>query len=170
MSPWRVFRAILALPFMVTVVVPLVLIVITRQLSPVRQALSPLKIPLAVAGSILIILGVNLLIRTISLFSHKGRGTLAPWDPTERLVAQGPYRYVRNPMILGVLCILLGESILLRSPPLLIWFLLFLAANLVYIHFVEERGLIERFGESYLDYKSHVPGWIPNMRPWNPEG
>ena len=67
--------------------------------------------------------------RTISLFARVGQGTLAPWDPTQRLVVLGPYRHVRNPMISGVLAILLGEAALLGSPPLLVWFGAFFAVN-----------------------------------------
>jgi Phospholipid methyltransferase len=67
--------------------------------------------------------------RTIRLFARAGQGTLAPWDPTRRLVIQGPYRYLRNPMISGVLAVLIGEAVLLGSPPLAAWFAVFLAAN-----------------------------------------
>ena len=106
-------------------------------------------------------------------FGRKGRhpalgeGTLAPWDETRRLVVRGVYRHVRNPMITGVLCLLLGEASLLGSLPLLGWFALFLLANALYIPLAEERGLERRFGEEYLLYKRNVPRWIPRVRPWN---
>ena len=81
---------------------------------------------------------------------------------------QGVYRYVRNPMISGVVLILIGETVLLGSLPLLGWCLLFVIANAVYIPLREERGLMERFGEAYLVYKRHVPRWIPRFTPWEP--
>jgi protein-S-isoprenylcysteine O-methyltransferase Ste14 len=95
-----------------------------------------------------------------------GKGTLAPWDPTSRLVVRGPYRHVRNPMISGVLGILLGEAVLLGSVPLLVWFGLVLALNAVYMPLVEEPGLRSRFGEDYETYKANVPRWVPRLRPW----
>ena len=61
--------------------------------------------------------GVGLLLFAASLrqFAVRGKGTLAPWDPPKHLVVEGPYRYVRNPMISGVLFVLLGEALVLRS-------------------------------------------------------
>ena len=54
--------------------------------------------------------GLAMLVWTVTLFVRVGRGTLAPWDPTRRLVARGPYARVRNPMISGVLAIIVGEA------------------------------------------------------------
>ena len=73
--------------------------------------------------------------RTIALVHRVGRGTLAPWNPTARLVVLGVYRHVRNPMISGVLCILLGEAALFGSRALLAWFAIFAAVNAIYIPF-----------------------------------
>jgi protein-S-isoprenylcysteine O-methyltransferase Ste14 len=57
----------------------------------------------------------------VILLARVGQGTLAPWDPTRRLVAAGPYRHVRNPMISSVLMMLSGEAMLFRSWPLVAW-------------------------------------------------
>jgi protein-S-isoprenylcysteine O-methyltransferase Ste14 len=83
-------------------------------------------------------------------------------------VVRGPYRYVRNPMISGVILFLFGEACLLLSPPHLAWAGAFLALNLIYIPLVEEPQLARRFGESYRDYCRHVPRVIPRFRPWLP--
>jgi protein-S-isoprenylcysteine O-methyltransferase Ste14 len=123
--------------------------------------------PLGFLGVPLIALGLLLIARTITLFATLGRGTLAPWDPTTRLVVRGPYRRVRNPMISGVLFVLLGEAALFGSPALLLWFALVWAVNAVYIPLVEEPGLQRRFGEDYVRYRAHVPRWIPRFRPWH---
>jgi protein-S-isoprenylcysteine O-methyltransferase Ste14 len=104
--------------------------------------------------------------KTISLFASFGEGTLAPWDPPRRLVVRGVYRRVRNPMISGVLFVLLGEAALLGSPPILVWFLFVFALNALYIPLIEEHSLANRFGEEYLDYRRNVPRWIPRLRPW----
>jgi protein-S-isoprenylcysteine O-methyltransferase Ste14 len=85
-----------------------------------------------------------------------------------KLVVEGPYRHVRNPMITGVMSILLGEAVGLGSPPLLIWFALFFTVNAVYMPLVEEPGLARRFGDDYAVYKRNVPRWLPRPRPWTP--
>ena len=110
--------------------------------------------------------GLVLLVWTVSAFARLGRGTLAPWDPPQKLVVRGVYRHVRNPMITGVFAIVLGETLLFGSSALLVWFLFVVVVNLIYIPFLEERGLEKRFGEDYRIYKKNVPRWIPRLRPW----
>src|SRR5262249_55619353 len=120
-----------------------------------------------VVGCVFICLGLVLMVATIRLFVMVGKGTLAPWNPTQRLVVEGVYRCVRNPMISGVMSILLGEAVLAASLPLFIWFVIFVIVNAIYIPLAEEPGLAKRFGDDYLDYKRNVPRWIPRMRAWN---
>jgi protein-S-isoprenylcysteine O-methyltransferase Ste14 len=121
---------------------------------------------LAVLGGICIYLGLLLMVATIRLFVTVGQGTLAPWNPTQRLVVQGVYRHVRNPMSSGVFFILLGEAFLAASLPLLGWSIFFVVGNAIYIPLAEEPGLVKRFGDEYLAYKRNVPRWIPRARPW----
>jgi protein-S-isoprenylcysteine O-methyltransferase Ste14 len=122
---------------------------------------------LALPGAVLIALGLALVVWTVKLFAQVGRGTLAPWDPTSRLVVRGPYRHVRNPMISGVLAILLGEAAVFGSVPLLLWFAAAFAVNAVYMPLVEEPGLRKRFGQDYDEYRANVPRWLPRLRPWD---
>jgi protein-S-isoprenylcysteine O-methyltransferase Ste14 len=159
-SLWRHLLAIGLLPVTVTAVVPG--LVLWRSGADVRAW------PLAVLGVTLIALGLALVAWTVALFATVGRGTLAPWDPTSRLVVRGPYRHVRNPMISGVLAILLGEAALFGSIPLLVWFAAAFAVNAVYFPLVEEPGLRRRFGEEYDAYSANVPRWLPRLRPWEP--
>jgi protein-S-isoprenylcysteine O-methyltransferase Ste14 len=168
MGAWRHVRAIGLLPGVVTVVVPALIVwggdaVHVGWGLPAGLALLP---PLV--GVALIALGLSLMIRTVALFATVGEGTLAPWDPTSRLVVRGPYRHVRNPMISGVLCVLLGEAALLGSLPLLIWFAAVFAVNAIYMPLVEEPGLARRFGADYEAYRAHVRRWLPSPRPWDP--
>jgi protein-S-isoprenylcysteine O-methyltransferase Ste14 len=121
-----------------------------------------------VAGAASIGPGLVLVCWTIALFASTGNGTLAPWDPTTRLVVRGPYRHVRNPMISGVAAILVGEAAVLGSPWLLLWFAVFVAINAVYFPLIEEPGLERRFGDEYIAYKRDVPRWIPRARPSRP--
>jgi protein-S-isoprenylcysteine O-methyltransferase Ste14 len=117
-------------------------------------------------GALLAGAGLALLVWTISAFARIGRGTLAPWDPPQKLVVRGVYRHVRNPMISGVFAVLLGEALIFRSTVLFRWFLFFVLVNLIYIPLLEEGGLERRFGEDYRVYKRNVPRWIPRLRPW----
>ena len=120
--------------------------------------------PLSLLGAVLIALGLVLIAQTVALFATVGDGTLAPWDPTERLVVRGPYRRVRNPMISGVLCVLLGEALVFGSLALLAWWAFVFAINAVYFPLVEEPGLQRRFGADYEAYRAAVPRWLPRLR------
>ena len=151
MRALRHLAAVVLLPGTVTVLVPALLLA--------DAGLAPW--PLAALGAALLLAGVGLIAWTVALFVGIGRGTLAPWDPTSRLVVRGPYRHVRNPMISGVLAVLLGEAALFGSPALLVWFAIVFAVNAVYFPLVEEPGLRQRFGEDYEEYAARVPRWLP---------
>jgi protein-S-isoprenylcysteine O-methyltransferase Ste14 len=153
----RQLAAVVACPGLVTVAVPALIVWWTGASIAA----------LGLVGLPLIALGLLLIVRTIALFATLGRGTLAPWDPTTRLVVRGPYRRVRNPMISGVLSVLLGEAALVGSLALLLWFAVVWAVNAVYIPLVEEPGLQRRFGDDYARYAAHVPRWIPRLKPWD---
>ena len=73
-------------------------------------------------------------------------------------------------MISGVLFVLIGEALLLRSWAHGQWALLFLVINLVYIPLSEEPQLEARFGASYAEYRRHVRRLLPRLRPWDPPG
>ena len=112
-------------------------------------------------------LGLVLAIWTVRLFKVVGVDTPAPWQPPQTLVVRGPYRYVRNPMISGVLFLLAAEALFFRSWPLAGWLAVFFAANAVYFPLSEEKDLESRFGDDYRLYKAHVPRWAPRLRPWD---
>ena len=158
----RHLAAILALPFVMVVLVP-------RWLAasvPGDRWSEALVIPLGVAGAALFLAGFALFAWCVGLFGRVGEGTLAPWDPTRRLVAVGPYRYTRNPMITGVATMLCGEALALGSRTLAIWAAGFVAVNHLYFLLVEEPGLERRFGASYREYRAAVPRWLPRRTPW----
>lgn len=166
MSTLKHIRSIVLLPVMVTVVIPGTIVYLTGQMNPGWSLPTLLKPAPFILGALFICCGLILMLRTVSLFARIGKGTLAPWDPTQRLVVHGVYRHVRNPMISGVCGILLGEAIIVGSVPLVCWSILFLVANLIYIPLLEEPGLVRRFGKDYVTYKQNVPRWIPRLRPW----
>jgi len=163
----RHLLSIALLPFTVAVLIPLSL-ARSNDISPALGATVP-QILGQVIGVLLLVVGLVLFSASLRKFATDGEGTLAPWDPPRRLVVRGPYRYVRNPMISGVVSALLGEALLLLSRPHFMWALIFLGVNFIYIPLLEEPGLRLRFGDSYMEYCRHVPRLIPRLRPWRPE-
>ena len=158
--------AVAVLPFTVTVLVPRWI----AERYDVHAAWGPTVGPLAlqVAGAAVLLVGLVLFAASLRRFATEGRGTLAPWDPPRQLVVRGPYRFVRNPMISGVVLVLCGEAALLVSRPHAIWALTFAAINLIYIPLFEEPQLAARFGDSYREYCRHVPRLLPRLSPWSP--
>jgi protein-S-isoprenylcysteine O-methyltransferase Ste14 len=170
MEAWRHLQAIILLPGVVTLVIPGIILRRTGTDSwGLWQSVPATRIILPVIGVICICPGLALMTATIRLFATVGQGTLAPWEPPQRLVVRGVYFHVRNPMISGVLCVLLGESVLTASVPLLQWFLIFAVINAIYIPLLEEPMLVNRFGEDYRVYKRNVPRWLPRWKPWTGE-
>jgi protein-S-isoprenylcysteine O-methyltransferase Ste14 len=157
-----------SLPFGVLIVIPTCLIVLSNDYV-LGWGFDPVDIFLLLLGISLIVFGAALLIVCIRMFARIGNGTLAPWAPTQNLVVGGLYRRARNPMISGVLIVILGESIFFSSLPIFVWFILALLVNHIYFIKSEEPGLIARFGDEYRNYMEHVPRWIPRRTPWYPE-
>lgn len=158
----------LVLPFAALVVIPILVLVISGSTAFGINFFQPLVQVLV--GFIVCIGGLKLMVVTIKMFADLGEGTLAPWDPTTKLVTTGIYGHVRNPMITGVLIVLLGEAFLLGSLGIFTWAMVFIVVNWLYFHYSEEKGLETRFGETYLEYKRNVPMWLPRLRPWHPQG
>jgi protein-S-isoprenylcysteine O-methyltransferase Ste14 len=162
----RHLLAIAALPFVVAVLIPFWI----ARGNDVRPALAGTTMHLLaqIGGLGLLLLGLWLFVSSVNLFATEGKGTLAPWDPPRKLVIYGPYRYVRNPMISGVVFVLFGEALMLLSGPHAQWALIFLVINFIYIPLLEERQLKDRFGEAYDEYRRHVPRLVPRLTPWTP--
>jgi protein-S-isoprenylcysteine O-methyltransferase Ste14 len=163
----RHVAAAVLLPGIVAVAVPAALVAWTGSVNAGWGLPGPLELVPAAVGLVLAAAGVALFAWTAHLFARRGRGTLAPWDPTTRLVIEGPYRHVRNPMITAVGAVLAGETAALGSPPLALWLAGFALVNAVYIPLVEEPGLVRRFGGEYETYRANVPRWLPRVRPWD---
>jgi protein-S-isoprenylcysteine O-methyltransferase Ste14 len=162
----RHLLAVAALPFMVAVAVPVW--IARRSGTALALGGGALAWAAQLAGGACLGVGLALFAASLGRFAAEGEGTLAPWDPPRRLVVRGPYRFVRNPMISGVIFVLVGEALLLRSVPHGVWAASFLALNAVYLPLVEEPRLERRFGEAYREYCRHVPRVVPRLRPWRP--
>lgn len=96
-------------------------------------------------------------------FAARGRGTPAPIDAPRNLVAQGAYRFVRNPMYVSVLLVLSGESLVFGSLGMVRYALVVWAFSHLFVVFYEEPGLRRRFGESYEAYCRDVRRWLPKF-------
>lgn len=162
---WRLRRTVILLPGSVLLVLPALILWLTRgtkyRMRP-RRPHDPLFWLAVLLGGA----GLGVMGWTVRLFATVGNGTPAPWEPPKRLVVQGPYRYVRNPMISGGQLMLIAATLLFRSVPLAILSAFFFLVNAIYLPHVEEKGLAVRFGKAYRRYRAHVPRWIPRLRPW----
>jgi len=153
--------AILVLPVVMAGVVPTWLLSRYALVDSRWSADPALLWSMRALGTVVLLGGLALFGWCVTLFARVGQGTLAPWDPTQRLVAVGPYRYVRNPMISSVATVLAGWAIFTGSWVLALWLAVFVAFNSVYFVLVEEPGLEQRFGAPYREYKARVPRWVP---------
>jgi protein-S-isoprenylcysteine O-methyltransferase Ste14 len=113
------------------------------------------------AGGGLIALGVVTYIHCVWLFATRGHGTPAPFDPPRRLIWRGLYKWVRNPLYLGLLALVAGEALFLHSRHILVYLIcLACVVHLVVLGY-EEGALRMKFGAMYEDYKRAVPRWLP---------
>lgn len=162
----RQLLSIAILPFVMTVAIPVW--IARRNNIQVALADNPRGLVLQLLGVGVLAFGLFLFAASLKKFATEGDGTLAPWDPPRKLVVRGPYRYVRNPMISGVIFMIFGEALILLSIPHAMWALTFLAANFVYIPLLEEPQLRNRFGEDYAEYCNNVPRLFPRLTPYQP--
>jgi protein-S-isoprenylcysteine O-methyltransferase Ste14 len=116
-------------------------------------------------GAFVVAGGGLLLLDSFVRFVRRGRGTPAPVAPPEHLVATGPYRFVRNPMYLGVVAMILGQALLLGSG----WLLMYAAGVWVvlelFLLLYEEPNLRRRFGPDHDEYRRSAGRWLPRLRP-----
>lgn len=117
--------------------------------------------PLRILGVPPTLFGAFAYFRCARDFAVTGLGTPAPIDPPRDLVARGLYRYVRNPMYVGVLAMLLGEALFFASRRLLLYAAAISAAFHLFVVLYEEPALRRKFGESYRRYLETVPRWVP---------
>jgi protein-S-isoprenylcysteine O-methyltransferase Ste14 len=110
------------------------------------------------------LIGAVILLWSFWNFLAQGRGTPAPIDPPKEMVATGFYRYVRNPMYVGVLAIIVGHFLWFGHWNLLIYAMIVFLAFHTFVTYYEEPTLKRKFGAAYEDYLRKVPRWIPRFR------
>jgi protein-S-isoprenylcysteine O-methyltransferase Ste14 len=119
-----------------------------------------------VLGWALVLAGAAALLHSFVAFAWHGRGTPAPTAPTERLVVEGAYRHVRNPMYVAVLAVVLGQVLLFASWGLLAYLVVIGITMASFVHIYEEPTLREAYGPAYDEFCENVPRWLPHLTPW----
>jgi protein-S-isoprenylcysteine O-methyltransferase Ste14 len=114
-----------------------------------------------VTGIILLSVGASIYLWTVWDFAMAGRGTPLPTDAPGKLVVRGCYPYVRNPMYLGVLIVILGWAALFKQPALLIYALGVGVLLHLFVILYEEPHLRQLFGDDYALYCQAVRRWLP---------
>ena len=109
-------------------------------------------------------IGLAMLIWCFWDFVQKGRGTPAPIEPPKELVVSGLYNYVRNPMYVGVLLVIIGHFLWFGYWNLLIYAVLVFLGFSAFVIFYEEPTLRQKFGAAYEEYLKRVPRWIPQFK------
>jgi protein-S-isoprenylcysteine O-methyltransferase Ste14 len=117
-------------------------------------------------GILLILVGLPVLLEAFGRFAIHGRGTPAPVLPPERLVVQGFYRIVRNPMYVAVVSLIVGQALLFGDARLLVYAVLVWLGFHLFVILYEEPTLRRRFGSQYERYCAAVRRWIPRLKPW----
>jgi protein-S-isoprenylcysteine O-methyltransferase Ste14 len=115
-------------------------------------------------GWIPLVFGLGILLWCVRDFYVAGKGTLAPWDPPKHLVVIGLYRFVRNPMYVGMMLLLIGWALIAGSPSLGGYALLFTIAFHLRVVLYEEPRLRSQFPQAWADYAATVPRWLPRLR------
>jgi protein-S-isoprenylcysteine O-methyltransferase Ste14 len=118
-------------------------------------------------GVLLIVVGLIPPIHAFVQFAKAG-GTPMPLAPTPRLVVTGFNRYVRNPMYLGLLIVIVGQALLFGQFSLLLYAAAVLVVTAAFVHSYEEPTLTRQFGAEYEEYRRAVPAWWPRLHPWTP--
>ena len=122
--------------------------------------------PLRAVGALLILPGILVVLESFARFALQGGGTPAPVAPTQRLVVEGSYRHVRNPIYVAVVAVILGQGLLFARESLLIYGAILWTGFHVFVLLYEEPTLRETYGKEYEAYCASVPRWIPHLRPW----
>jgi len=151
----RALASFIALPGMVAIILP-----------PTIALIDPFKGNTWTPGIIIMAFGAFVLLWCVRDFFVSGKGTLAPWDPPKTLVVVGLYKFVRNPMYLGVLFLVLGWSCYFTSPLLLLYAIFFSQGFRRQVIYHEEPWLESQFQEQWQIYKKNVPRWLPRVKPW----
>lgn len=130
-----------------------------------RYSLPLVPWPLVAVGLSMIAVGLAVLVDAFARFALDGGGTPAPVAPTARLVVSGAYRFVRNPMYVAVVSIIVGQALLFVHWQVAAYAVAIGAAMWSFVRIYEEPILSRRYGAQYDAYRANVPGWWPRLTP-----
>ena len=122
--------------------------------------------PLRVLGGVMIVVSAAGVLRAFARFVVEGLGTPAPVAPPRRLVVTGEFRYVRNPIYIAILAVIVGQALLLGRAVLLADAAVTALVFAAWVRIYEEPTLRRQFGEEYETYRRAVPAWLPRLTPW----
>jgi protein-S-isoprenylcysteine O-methyltransferase Ste14 len=120
----------------------------------------------ALTGVLLIAAGLPILLDSFTRFALQGLGTPVPIFPTRHLVVSGLYEYVRNPMYVAVVTLIVGQGLFFASLGVLEYGIAVWAGSYLFVLFYEEPTLRKSYGLEYEEFCANVPRWIPRLRPW----
>ncbi len=147
-----------------TLFIALVLIYVPGRLLSWSGIVRPASIEVQqIVGMAIGIAGAIIALWCVFTFAFIGRGTPAPFDPPRRLVIQGPYHFVRNPMYIGAGLALAGAALFYESMPLLGYTVFFFLVTHLSVVWYEEPALRRTFGQEYETYCRRVKRWWPNV-------
>jgi protein-S-isoprenylcysteine O-methyltransferase Ste14 len=126
--------------------------------------ITPVNLIWKAAGGIFLLIGLFFALWSIGDQIVNGRGTPIPVIATQKLLVHGPFQYSRNPMGFGTSLAYLGLSFYMASLSMVVFSMVFAGLFILYIKLVEEKELLERFGESYREYMRSTPFFIPKGR------
>lgn len=129
---------------------------------------APFWVICRVLGVLLILAGLAVLIQAFARFVTEGFGTPFPPSPPTHLVVGGIYRWVRNPIYVAALAVILGQALLFAALGPLLYAAILWASMAAVVRWREEPVLARRFGADYDAYRRAVPAWWPRVRPWTP--
>jgi protein-S-isoprenylcysteine O-methyltransferase Ste14 len=148
---WQIFEVVFGIPFLVAIALQLV-----ASLSFPRGILT---LVLILGGVVCLIGGINLEVLARREYARYGQPT-DHGHPTRKIVTTGVFSVSRNPLYLGGVCILIGISLALNLP----WVLILLLPSIVACHYFlivpEERYLTAKFDDKYRGYAATVHRWI----------
>jgi len=162
----ELFKGILLFPGTVFILIPAIILQVSGPIRWFGGKTFPESMIVVAVIFFLACVASSVGLWTLMLFYNLGNGTPVPWAPPKHLIVSGTYAYVRNPMFLAALAILLAETLFFGSIGILIWAGLFWGLTTLYITLIEEPGLKHRFGDEYVEYSKNVARWVPRMTPW----
>jgi protein-S-isoprenylcysteine O-methyltransferase Ste14 len=118
-------------------------------------------------GVLLIGVGLVPLVHVFAQFVKAG-GTPAPVAPTHQLVVTGFNRFVRNPIYVALIVVVLGQALLFGSLGLVAYAVVIWVVTASFARVYEEPTLARQFGREYEVYRHNVRAWIPRLHPWKP--